>query len=100
MMSYYFIADINECNSCPCENGATCNDEVNSYNCTCVEGYNGTTCQTGIFNITMMYFPCLFDINEDTIIQLLLGVFMIKNNIYCSRVLHTVQALFESNGVH
>ena len=48
-MAYYFIADINECNSCPCENGATCNDEVNAYNCSCVDGYNGTNCETGIF---------------------------------------------------
>ena len=53
------IADINECNSLPCENGATCIDDVNAYNCSCVEGYNGTTCETGIFFITMMYFRCL-----------------------------------------
>ena len=47
-MYYYFIADINECNSRPCENGAKCNDEVNAYNCSCVDGYNGTNCETGI----------------------------------------------------
>ena len=45
---YYLLSDINECKSSPCENGATCNDDVNAYNCSCVDGYNGTHCETGI----------------------------------------------------
>ena len=48
MMCHNLLSDINECNSRPCENGATCNDEVDAYNCSCVDGYNGTNCETGM----------------------------------------------------
>ena len=30
--------EIDECASNPCKNGATCNDLIGSYNCTCVSG--------------------------------------------------------------
>ncbi len=45
-MSIYFL-EINECESSPCSNDATCSDEVNGYHCTCVPGYNNTHCQNG-----------------------------------------------------
>ncbi|KAK3750217.1 hypothetical protein QZH41_015569 [Actinostola sp. cb2023] len=33
----------------PCQNGATCTDQVNAgYSCTCAAGYNGSNCQTNI----------------------------------------------------
>ena len=38
-------ADINECVSSPCSNGATCVDEVSAYTCSCVAGYVGDHCQ-------------------------------------------------------
>ncbi|XP_063960551.1 uncharacterized protein LOC129267997 isoform X2 [Lytechinus pictus] len=38
--------EIDECASDPCQNGATCTDEINSYNCICAPGYNGTNCDT------------------------------------------------------
>lgn len=41
------ISDIDECGSQPCVNGATCNDEVNAYSCTCLAGYTGGHCETG-----------------------------------------------------
>ena len=41
-------SDIDECLSGPCENGGTCTDEVNGYICSCVAGYTGTLCETGI----------------------------------------------------
>ena len=44
------FADINECESFPCQNIGTCNDEINRYNCTCVVGYTGTLCETGYFH--------------------------------------------------
>ena len=31
-------------------NNATCSDNVNSYTCTCVDGYTGTNCETGMSN--------------------------------------------------
>ena len=42
------FSDINECDIDPCVNGATCIDEVNGYNCTCVPGYTGDRCETGM----------------------------------------------------
>ena len=48
MMCHNLLSGINECNSRPCENGARCNDEVDAYNCSCVDGYNGTNCETGM----------------------------------------------------
>ena len=41
------ILDINECASNPCKHGATCNDHINMYNCTCPPGYYGYNCQKG-----------------------------------------------------
>ena len=38
-------------------NGATCNDEVNGFNCTCAPGYEGDRCQTEI-NECELYTPC------------------------------------------
>ena len=46
MNNKLFFTDIDECNSNPCQNGATCRDHVNSYSCTCVAGFNGTNCET------------------------------------------------------
>ena len=33
--------DFDECASNPCQHGATCNDQVNMYTCTCAPGYTG-----------------------------------------------------------
>lgn len=43
--------DINECISNPCMNGGTCEDEVNSYRCICIDGWIGDTCEIGKENI-------------------------------------------------
>ena len=42
------FADIDECRSRPCQNGATCSDGVNGYTCSCNVGYTGTMCETGV----------------------------------------------------
>ena len=36
-----------ECASNPCMSGATCNEDINKYTCTCVPGYNGINCEEG-----------------------------------------------------
>ena len=36
-------SDINECQSSPCLNGATCYDLVNGYKCQCSPGHTGTS---------------------------------------------------------
>lgn len=38
--------DVDECESSPCKNGATCNQYVNSFTCSCPAGFSGVNCQT------------------------------------------------------
>ena len=45
--------DTNECGSGPCAHG-TCTDNVNTYICTCHDGYTGTNCETGMLQIKTM----------------------------------------------
>ena len=40
--------EIDECSSNPCTHNGTCIDDVNSFTCSCVEGYTGQVCETGI----------------------------------------------------
>ena len=44
------FTEINECESTPCLNGATCIDDVNKYRCTCVAGYDGVMCERGMLD--------------------------------------------------
>jgi hypothetical protein len=45
---YLFIfPEINECESSPCQNRAECVDKVDSYICTCKDGYEGINCEIG-----------------------------------------------------
>ena len=43
----HFVSDVNDCMPNPCENGGSCTDGFNEYNCSCVAGYTGTDCETG-----------------------------------------------------
>ena len=45
LISNLVSADINECASSPCQNGATCADHVNRYKCSCVAGFSGINCE-------------------------------------------------------
>ena len=40
--------DIDECSSSPCQNGGTCVDGINRYDCSCTVGYTGVDCETGM----------------------------------------------------
>ena len=44
---YKIILDTDECSSSPCENGGSCIDQVNSYTCSCPDGYAGRQCGMG-----------------------------------------------------
>uniref|UniRef100_A0A8C4HVR7 Sushi, nidogen and EGF-like domain-containing protein 1 n=1 Tax=Dicentrarchus labrax TaxID=13489 RepID=A0A8C4HVR7_DICLA len=39
--------DVDECASYPCQNGGTCEDQINSFICHCPPGYTGMQCETG-----------------------------------------------------
>jgi len=39
------LAEIDECDSKPCMNGATCLEDVGSYSCKCVAGFTGDNCE-------------------------------------------------------
>ncbi len=42
-----YFSDVNECESSPCSNGATCVNLIAGYHCICPSGYNYTHCQNG-----------------------------------------------------
>ncbi len=44
---HVIFLEINECESNPCSNGATCVDEANKYHCICQPGFNYTHCENG-----------------------------------------------------
>ena len=37
--------NVNDCDPNPCENGGTCQDEINSFTCLCATNSIGRTCQ-------------------------------------------------------
>ena len=39
---------LNECSSNPCKNGATCNDYLGYYACSCESGFTGVNCEENI----------------------------------------------------
>lgn len=41
------LADINDCASSPCKNGGTCIDGINSFQCFCPDGWEGSLCDAG-----------------------------------------------------
>ena len=41
------VTEADECDSDPCQNGATCVDELAYYDCVCVDGYEGDHCEIG-----------------------------------------------------
>ncbi|VDI57231.1 Hypothetical predicted protein, partial [Mytilus galloprovincialis] len=40
-------ADIDDCVSRPCQNGGTCIDRINGFNCSCTSEYDGIYCEKG-----------------------------------------------------
>ena len=42
------LTDINYCANATCKNGASCVDRLNNYTCSCVPGFVGDHCETGM----------------------------------------------------
>jgi len=59
-MCRYSNLDFDECESDPCQNGADCYNGDNVYNCSCMPGYNGTNCETGM--CYYHFYSCLNEI--------------------------------------
>lgn len=45
-------AEVDECASQPCRNGAVCQDYVNSFVCECRAGFDGILCERNILECT------------------------------------------------
>jgi len=43
-----FHTDVDECDPNPCKNGGGCTDGVNTFTCTCEDGYSGETCDVNV----------------------------------------------------
>lgn len=48
----FVSADVDECQSNPCLNGATCLDGVNSFTCLCLPSYAGELCEQGQLHLS------------------------------------------------
>ena len=53
---------INNCQSKPCLNGATCTNAANKFSCSCVTGYTGSVCQTGKLKLLIIIVSYVFSI--------------------------------------
>ena len=49
----YSPTDIDDCSSGPCENGGTCIDLFNDFNCTCPLGFTGRNCSISKCSLTV-----------------------------------------------
>ena len=39
-----------DCARKPCKNDGTCTDDVNKFICSCLQGYEGSTCEIGLLD--------------------------------------------------
>ena len=51
----FYVLDIDECTSEPCQNGGTCIAENNTYKCMCATGFNGQNCDNGKFFLITLF---------------------------------------------
>ena len=55
-----YALDIDDCAPNPCMNGGACTDGIDSSNCTCVAGFNGTNCETSeLYVVFTVLVSCL-----------------------------------------
>ena len=47
-LHFILLSDVDECDPNPCQNGGICTDGINSFTCSCEDGYSGDTCDINI----------------------------------------------------
>ncbi|XP_028809992.1 coagulation factor VII [Denticeps clupeoides] len=50
-------SEMDQCEAMPCQNGATCMDQVNAYTCICSAGFEGRNCTKEV----KTYYGCLYE---------------------------------------
>ena len=80
-----FLVDIDDCDPDQCENGATCNDGVDSYTCDCVSGYTGNNCETSKCKILSKWNSTSLRVVEDygKKLKKKLQRRMVEANVWC-----------------
>ena len=67
----FLIAELKECKSNPCRNGATCVDKLNGYICDCGSNkYSGVLCEQGLnktCNNDLCYKPSILSVKVSQI---------------------------------
>lgn len=64
--------DIDECETMPCQNNATCVDEINNFTCFCPAGFTGRLCETNIdeCQVSDMFYPYLESFKPPRVISM------------------------------
>ncbi|KAL3276606.1 hypothetical protein HHI36_011978 [Cryptolaemus montrouzieri] len=65
--------DMNECESNPCQNGATCINEIGSFHCNCPPNTTGIFCGQILSNTTLFY----FNFTREELIGICVGILVI-----------------------
>ena len=52
---YIYITEIDHCDPYPCVNEGVCFNMADGYNCECMDGYEGTDCETGTIQIIVVH---------------------------------------------
>ena len=76
--------EIDECSSTPCQNGASCIDQVNSFSCNCTDGHEGTRCEIGkldYFLTRLIYF--VHTVQHSTLYKIGVHVIYEYEPFYC-----------------